>query len=602
MHRKFSEVTARVRKRSAAARAEYLKKTDAAAAKGASRASLSCGNLAHGFAACGPIDKARIIDGGAPNIGIITAYNDMLSAHQPYGAYPEQLRAAARTAGATAQVAGGTPAMCDGITQGREGMQLSLFSRDLIAQATAVGLSHNMFDAALLLGICDKIVPGLLIGALSFGHLPCLFVPGGPMPSGLPNAEKARVRMMFAQGKATRKELLKVESGSYHSAGTCTFFGTANSNQMFMEVMGLHLPGSTFINPSDPLRRAFTSAAAYKAAELARTNNNEMQLARIVDERAIINAIAALLATGGSTNHTIHLVAIAKAAGITIDWQDFEDLSSFVPLLARIYPNGSADVNTFRNAGGIAFVISELASAGMLHDDAMTVCGPGLTDHYLAVPQLANGSVRYEPWMPVSGDKDVLRPADDPFADSGGIRLLTGNLGRGIIKVSAVERKHRSVSAPAMVFSSQDQLLEALSGGLDRDLVAVVRFQGVYANGMPELHKLSPSLAVLLSRGRKIALVTDGRMSGASGSVPAAIHMSPEAAQDGPLALIRNGDLIELDCEAGNLNIAGIDRNEFFARTPATSDLQEISGCGRELFKLMRENASIPEQGASIFL
>ena len=596
-----ASVTERIVKRSSATRSAYLRKIDAAAAKGRVRSALSCSNLAHGFAACGAVDKERLTGDDAHNIAIVTAYNDMLSAHQPYERFPSIIREAARAAGGTAQVAGGTPAMCDGVTQGQVGMELSLFSRDVIAMSTAVSLSHSMFDAALMLGICDKIVPGLMIGALSFGHLPMLFVPGGPMPSGLPNKEKANVRMLYASGKATRIELLKAESASYHSPGTCTFYGTANSNQMFMEVLGLHLPGSTFINPGDPMRDLFTKAAAVRALDLARDGDPTYAIGRMIDAKAMVNAIIGLLATGGSTNHTIHLVAIAKAAGILIDWQDFADLSGVIPLLTRVYPNGEADVNHFRDAGGIAYVISELTAAGMMHDDVMTVCGKGLRDSYLVKPAVdSKGMLSSLPANLASGDTSVVRPVAEPFSQSGGICLLKGNLGRSIVKVSAVRQEHMKVSAPAVVCDSQGQLLEMLAGGLDQDMVAVVRNQGVRSNGMPELHKLTPGLSVLQSKGRQVALVTDGRMSGASGTVPAAIHLSPEAAADGNIARIRDGDVISLDCEACTLD-CNAQGEELEARTASTSTEDSDQGCGRELFAMMREKSEGPEQGGSFF-
>ena len=601
MDRRLQSITRRVRERSAQSRAKYLKRLDQATSQGRVRTSLSCSNLAHGFAACGTVDKERLGDSQDPNLAIITAYNDMLSAHQPYERFPALIRAAARDAGATAQVAGATPAMCDGVTQGQAGMELSLFSRDVIAMATAVGLSHAMFDAAVLLGICDKIIPGLLMGALSFGHLPMIFIPGGPMPSGLPNKEKAAVRIRFAAGHATRIELLKAESASYHSPGTCTFYGTANSNQMFMEIMGLHLPGATFINPGNPLRDHLTNAATQQAIALARADDPALAIGRLIDERTILNAIIALLATGGSTNHTIHLVAIAKAAGINIDWHDFDELSSCVPLLARVYPNGEADVNHFRDTGGIAFVIAELASAGLLHDDVTTISGQGLTANYLIKPSLtADGNLSNETVTPASTDTSILRPVSTPFSPTGGIRLLTGNLGRSIVKTSAVKDTLLKIKAPALVFDSQRELLDRLADGLDQDMVAVIRHQGVRANGMPELHKLTPGLAVLLNKGRKVALVTDGRMSGASGIVPAAIHLSPEASVGGPLARVQDGDIIEMDCKTGSLNVL-VDKNEFDHRDAISPPPGHDYGCGRELFAQMRQLASEPETGASFF-
>ena len=596
-----ANVTERIVKRSSATRSAYLRKIDAATAKGRVRSALSCSNLAHGFAACGAVDKERLTGDDTHNVAIVTAYNDMLSAHQPYERFPSVIREAARAAGGTAQVAGGTPAMCDGVTQGQVGMELSLFSRDVIAMSTAVSLSHSMFDAALMLGICDKIVPGLMIGALSFGHLPMLFVPGGPMPSGLPNKEKANVRMLYASGKASRIELLKAESASYHSPGTCTFYGTANSNQMFMEVLGLHLPGSTFVNPGDPMRDLFTKAAAVRALDLARDGDPSYAIGRVIDAKATVNAIVGLLATGGSTNHTIHLVAIAKAAGILIDWQDFADLSGAIPLLTRVYPNGEADVNHFRDAGGIAYVISELTAAGMMHDDVMTVCGKGLRENYLVKPSLdSEGMLSSLPSDLASGDTSVVRPVAEPFSQSGGICLLKGNLGRSIVKVSAVRQEHMKVSAPAVVCDSQGQLLEMLAGGLDQDMVAVVRNQGVRSNGMPELHKLTPGLSVLQSKGRKVALVTDGRMSGASGTVPAAIHLSPEAAAGGNIARIRDGDMISLDCETCTLD-CNAQGEELEARSASTNAEDSDQGCGRELFAMMREKSEGPEQGGSFF-
>ena len=596
--KKLSSITERIAKRSSATRSEYLKKIDKARAKGRVRTALSCSNLAHGFAACGAADKERLTGDKTCNVAIVTAYNDMLSAHQPYERFPAVIREAARAAGGTAQVAGGTPAMCDGVTQGQAGMELSLFSRDVIAMSTAVALSHSMYDAALMLGICDKIVPGLMIGALSFGHLPVLFVPGGPMPSGLPNKDKAEVRKMFAAGKATRVELMKAESASYHSPGTCTFYGTANSNQMFMEVLGLHLPASTFVNPGDPMRDLFTKAATVRALDLARENEPGFAIGRIVDEKAIVNAIVGLLATGGSTNHTIHLVAIAKAAGILVDWQDFADLSGAVPLLCRIYPNGEADVNHFRDAGGIAFVIAELVGAGLMHDDVMTVCGKGLTDNYFVKASLNGDGLSFLPQEKDSLDNSVLRPAGEPFSYTGGIKLLQGNLGRSIVKVSSIDKKQMKVRAQAVVCESQKELLSKLAGGLDKDMVAVVRNQGVRANGMPELHKLSPGLAVLQSKGRKVALVTDGRMSGASGSVPAAIHLSPEAATGGNIAKIKDGDIINLDCEAGTLDC---EADGFEKRKPSALSEKSNEGCGRELFSMMRKLSDCPEKGGSTF-
>ncbi|MBF2735099.1 MAG: phosphogluconate dehydratase [Betaproteobacteria bacterium AqS2] len=598
MHPQLKEVTARIAKRSAQGRAAYLKQLDAARAKGRVRTALSCSNLAHGFAACGATAKQRLSGDEALNIGVITAYNDMLSAHQPYERFPAVIRAAAEECGATAQVAGATPAMCDGVTQGQDGMQLSLFSRDVIALATAVGLSHAMFDAALVLGICDKIVPGQLIGALRFGHLPTLFVPGGPMRSGLDNKSKAEVRMRFAAKQATRIELLAAESASYHSPGTCTFYGTANSNQMFMELMGLHVPASTFVNPDDPLRDELTRHAVRHLAAVA--GDEACALGRLIDERAVVNAVCGLLATGGSTNHTIHLVAIARAAGVIIDWRDFDELSACVPLLTRVYPNGVADVNHFRDAGGLAWVIKELAGAGLLHDDVQTMFGRGLSASYVKDVKMADGGLEFSPAAFASVDNEIVRPAAEPFAPTGGIRLMTGNLGRSVCKVSAVAPEHQIVEAPARIFADQGELLAALGEGLDEDFVAVVRFQGVRANGMPELHKLTPGLAVLQKKGRKVALVTDGRMSGASGTVPAAIHLSPEALLGGAIAKLRDGDVIVFDCEQRRLD-AKVADEELAQREPAAAPGGVSHGCGRELFEGMRAIATEPEAGATAF-
>lgn len=595
-------VTARIRHRSQAPRALYLKRIDAARESGTARGRLGCTNLAHAFAAADSSDKSQLRAGRWPNLAIVSAYNDMLSAHQPLERYPAIIKQAAREAFAVAQFAGGVPAMCDGVTQGEPGMELSLFSRDVIAMATAIALSHNTFDAALMLGICDKIVPGLVIGALSFGHLPTVFVPGGPMPSGLPNDDKAKVRQLFAQGKVGRDALLESEAQSYHAPGTCTFYGTANSNQMLMEVMGLHLPGAAFVNPKTPLRDALTAAAAKRIAALTTLGDAYTPIAAIVDERAIVNAIVGLHATGGSTNHTIHLIAMARAAGIVIDWDDFSDLSGVVPLLARIYPNGKADVNHFHAAGGMGYLIRELLGAGLLHGDVQTVAGPGLAA-YAQEPFLdADGKLVWRDAPAVSGDDSVLRPVSNPFSADGGLRRLTGNLGRSVIKVSAVKPEHRIVEAPALVFDSQEAVQAAFKrGDLRRDFVAVVRYQGPRANGMPELHKLTPPLAVLQDEGFHVALVTDGRMSGASGKVPAAIHVSPECLAGGALDRVRDGDLIRLDAEAGTLE-ALVDAAEWAARLPATADLSgNESGMGRELFASARAMVSTAETGAVIF-
>lgn len=601
MHRVVEQVTARIIERSKKSRAAYLKQMAAAEEKGVHRTKLSCGNLAHGFAACGSTDKQALTLTNAVNVGIISSYNDMLSAHQPFEQYPEQIKQAVREMGSVAQFAGGVPAMCDGVTQGQPGMELSLFSRDLIAMASAVGLSHNMFDSALYLGVCDKIVPGLLIGALRFGHLPTLFVPAGPMPSGLPNKEKARIRQLYAEGKVGRDELLKCESDSYHSAGTCTFYGTANSNQMVVEVMGLHLPGSSFVNPGQPLRDALTKEAARTAVRLTAQNGRYTPMYEIVNEKSIVNAVVALLATGGSTNHTMHLVAIAQAAGIIINWDDFSNLSDVVPLLARVYPNGEADINHFQAAGGVGYLVRELLAAGYLHNDVVTVAGEGL-QQYTQEPFLEGDQVVWREGTKVSLDENVLRPASNPFSDNGGVKVLDGNLGRGVIKVSAVAAEHRIVEAPAIVFEDQDDVAEAFKAGLlEKDFIAVVRYQGPQANGMPELHKLTPYLGVLQDKGFKVALVTDGRMSGASGKVPAAIHVWPEALQGGLLAKVQDGDLIRLDADEGLLQLVA-DNDEWQQRpseVPAVVGQHQL-GMGRELFAPMRQQAQCAEQGAGV--
>jgi phosphogluconate dehydratase len=597
LHPTVERVTDRIASRSRASRADYLARMDAARDAGPARQRLSCGNLAHGFAAAGP-DKPMLRAGRGGNLGIVTAYNDMLSAHQPYEPYPSLVRAAARNAGGSAQVAGGVPAMCDGVTQGRAGMELSLFSRDTIALATAVALSHDMFDGALLLGVCDKIVPGLLVGALAFGHLPVVFVPAGPMPSGLPNKDKAAVRQRHAIGEATREELLEAEARSYHGPGTCTFYGTANSNQMLMEVMGLHLPGTAFVNPGTPLRDALTVAATEQALRITALGDDYRPLARTVDEKAIVNAMVGLAATGGSTNHAIHLVAIARAAGIAIDWDDLDELSRATPLLARIYPNGSADVNHFHAAGGLGFAIRELLDAGLLHADIACVHGGDLRRQALE-PYLDDLALRWRDPPAASLDPKVLRPASDPFDAEGGLRRLAGNLGRAIVKVSAVAPELRTIQAPARVFDSQHALLAAFRRDeLAGDFIAVVRGQGPRANGMPELHKLTPTLSALLDRGQRVALLTDGRMSGASGKVLAAIHLTPEAADGGAIARIRDGDLLRIDSDAGAID-ALVDAAEWDARAPAMLTLAgNRHGTGRELFGLMRAAAGTAEQGA----
>jgi len=601
LHPVVAQVTQRIVERSRARRTAYLARLDAACGSGPHRRRLSCGNLAHGFAACAPGDKQALRSGAAPNLGIVTSFNDMLSAHQPLERYPDLLKAAARDAGATAQVAGCVPAMCDGVTQGREGMELSLFSRDVIAMATAVALSHDMFDAALYLGVCDKIVPGLLIGALHFGHLPGIFVPAGPMTSGLPNDEKSRVRQRYATGEASRDELLEAEARSYHGPGTCTFYGTANSNQMLMEMMGLHLPGSSFVHPNTPLRDALTALAARRAAQITALGEDFRPIGRIVDERAIVNGVIGLHATGGSTNHLLHLVAMAAAAGIELRLEDFDALSSVVPLLARVYPNGSADVNHFHAAGGLAFLIGELLDHGLLHGDVETVAGHGLERYRVEARLGEDGEVHYVPCTRESCDTAVLRPVADPFRKDGGLRVLTGNLGIAAIKVSAVPEDRWTVEAPCRVFTEQYEVKQAFERGeLDRDVIVVVRFQGPRANGMPELHQLTPTLTVLQKRGHRVALVTDGRMSGASGQVPAAIHVTPEAMVGGPLAKLRDGDVLRVDAVAGTLSV--VEPADWAARENAAADLSAHHvGFGRELFAAFRDAAAPADQGAGVF-
>ncbi len=599
-HARLEEITERIQKRSALSRAIYLERCASMREQGPQRGKLSCSNLAHGFAASSGDDKLSIRQIHSPNVGIVTAYNDMLSAHQPFKSFPDIIKAAANKVGCTAQVAGGTPAMCDGVTQGFAGMELSLFSRDAIAMSTAIALSHNMFDAAICLGVCDKIVPGLLIGALSFGHLPVVFVPAGPMSSGLPNKEKARIRQEYAQGKIGREELLAAESQSYHSHGTCTFYGTANSNQMLLEAMGLHIPGSAFVHPDDALRQVLTEAATARACATTDLGEEYIPLSQVVNEKSLVNAIVALLATGGSTNHTIHWVAIAQAAGIIINWDDFNDLSEITPLLSRVYPNGTADVNHFQAAGGPAFVIHTLLEHGLMHEDVLTVMGSGL-NKYTYEPKLNGEQLTYSD-APVSesGDEEVVRPVDKPFAVEGGLKLLTGNLGRCVIKTSAVAEEHQYVEAPAVVFNDQAELEEAYKQNkLERDFVAVVRFQGPSANGMPELHKMTPFLGSLQDRGFKVALITDGRMSGASGKVPAAIHLMPEASLGGAIACIQDGDLIKLDAKNGILEVIDVDISK---RQVARDDCKDNKfAYGRELFAMQRKNVLSAELGASIF-
>jgi len=600
LNARVAAITERIAERSREDREAYLQRLAAAAEQGPVRTGLSCTNLAHAFAAAPEADKSRLKGLQKPNVGIVSAYNDMLSAHQPLERFPALIKQAVREAGGTAQFAGGVPAMCDGVTQGQVGMELSLFSRDVIAMATGVALSHNTFDAGLCLGVCDKIVPGLLIGALHFGHLPFIFVPAGPMTSGMPNEEKARIRGLFAEGKIDRAELLEAESRSYHGPGTCTFYGTANSNQMLMEVMGLHLPGAAFVNPLTPLRDALTIAAGHRILRITAHTDQYTPIGAVIDERAIVNGMVGLLATGGSTNHTIHLVAIARAAGIHINWDDFSELSAIVPLLARIYPNGAADVNHFHAAGGMGFLIRELLAAGLLHEDIKTVAGDGL-QAYTEEPVLADGGVAWRPAPEKSQDETVLRPCALPFSDNGGVRVLEGNLGRAVIKVSAVKPEHRVIEAPARVFDSQQQVIDAFrADALTGDFVCVVRGQGPRANGMPELHKLSPELAVLQSRGQQVALVTDGRMSGASGKVPAAIHLTPEWAMGGAIGRIRDGDRIRLDADAGVLEVK-VPTAEWDARAHESPCTEPQHGMGREMFSAFRCNVTGAEEGAMTF-
>ncbi|GGO23978.1 phosphogluconate dehydratase [Gemmobacter aquaticus] len=593
----IARVTDRIRNRSQVQRGEYLKRMGDAAASGPARAHLACGNQAHAYAAMGA-DKAALAEGRLPNIGIVTAYNDMLSAHQPYEVFPELIRTAARKAGATAQVAGGVPAMCDGVTQGQPGMELSLFSRDVIALATGVSMSHNTFDAALYLGVCDKIVPGLIIGAATFSHVPAVFVPAGPMTSGIPNDEKAKVRQQFALGEVGRDKLMESEMASYHGPGTCTFYGTANTNQMLMEFMGLHLPGASFVNPNTPLREALTVAAVERAAQITAQGNDYRPVGEILDERAFVNGLVGLMATGGSTNLVLHLPAMARAAGIILDLEDFSDISDVVPLMAKVYPNGLADVNHFHAAGGLGYMIGQLLDAGLLHPDAKTVAGDGL-DLYRQEPKLIDGKLEWQPGSAETLNDKILRPATDPFAKTGGLKQLTGNLGRGVIKVSAVAPERHVIEAPARIFHNQDDVKRAFKAGeFTTDTVVVVRFQGPRANGMPELHSLTPMLSVLQDRGLKVALVTDGRMSGASGKVPAAIHVAPEAAMGGPLARLRDGDIVRLDAVAGTLSVLA---DGFDTREPVVADLSgNTHGIGRELFETFRRTVGNATEGASV--
>jgi len=595
-------ITDRIRERSRPLREPYLDRVESAASRTANRATLSCGNLAHGFAVCSPSEKIALGGDRVPNLGIITSYNDMLSAHQPFETYPQLIKQAAREAGGIAQVAGGVPAMCDGVTQGQPGMELSLFSRDVIAMATAVGLSHNMFDAAVYLGVCDKIVPGLVIAALTFGHLPAVFIPAGPMTSGIPNDQKAKIRQLYAEGKVGRAELLEAESKSYHGPGTCTFYGTANSNQMLMEIMGLHTPGASFVNPGTPLRDALTREAAKRALAITQLGNAYTPVGKMIDERSVVNGIVGLHATGGSTNHTIHLIAMAHAAGISITWQDISDLSEAVPLLARVYPNGLADVNHFQAAGGMGFLIRELLDAGLVHEDVQTIWGEGLRPYTVEARLGPDGGVMREPAPAKSGDEKVLAPFPKAFQPTGGLKVLSGNLGHAIIKTSAVKPDRRVIEAPAIVLDSQEALNAAFKAGeLNRDFVAVIRFQGPKANGMPELHRLTTVLGVLQDRGHRVALVTDGRMSGASGKVPAAIHVTPEALEGGPIGRLHDGDIVRLDADAGTLEVL-VSAEELASRPLRTPDLSGNEyGFGRELFAGFRQLAGRADQGASVF-
>jgi phosphogluconate dehydratase len=599
----IQDVTDRIIERSQGSRKRYLDKIESARLRGPHRGVLSCGNLAHGFAACGTEDKADLRSMTKSNIAIVSAYNDMLSAHQPYQTYPARLKQAINAVGSVAQFAGGVPAMCDGVTQGTPGMDLSLMSRDVIAMAAAVALSHNMFDGTLMLGICDKIVPGLLLGGLSFGHLPTIFVPAGPMPSGLPNKEKARIRQLYAQGKVGREELLDAESKSYHSAGTCTFYGTANSNQLVVEIMGLHLPGSSFVNPDTPLRDALTDAAARQVTRITDLGDEYRPIGRILDAKALVNGIIGLLSTGGSTNHTMHLVAVAKAAGYIINWDDFADISSAVPLLTRIYPNGSADINHFTAAGGMSLLIRELLEGGFLHNDVLTICGQGL-EQYTKEPMIEHGELIWRDGPTESFDKQVVASVEEPFKADGGLSVLCGNLGRAVMKTSALKEPHCRIKAPAVVFEDQYELHEAFQAGeLDKDCIVVVRFQGPSAVGMPELHSLTPPLAVLQDRGFRVALVTDGRMSGASGKVPAAIHVTPEAIKGGVLAKIKTGDMVELNTETGAMDVL-LSEQELAKREAKAANISKSQfGMGRELFAGMRSNLTGAETGAcSLFV
>ncbi|WP_428925329.1 phosphogluconate dehydratase [Marinibacterium sp. SX1] len=594
----IDKVTDRIRTRSRPSREAYLARIGAARDKGPARAHLSCSGQAHAYAGAGS-DQDALATRDAGNLGIVTAYNDMLSAHQPFERFPELIRQAAREAGGTAQVAGGVPAMCDGVTQGEAGMELSLFSRDVIALATGVALSHNTFDAAVYLGVCDKIVPGLVIGAQAFGHLPAVFLPAGPMTSGISNDEKAEVRKKFAAGEATRAELMASEMAAYHGPGTCTFYGTANTNQMLMEFMGLHLPGASFVNPNTELRDALTREGARRALSLSALGNNYTPVGEVLDERAYVNGIVGLHATGGSTNLVIHMVAMARAGGIVLDWEDFAELSEEIPLMARVYPNGLADVNHFHAAGGLGYMIGSLLTEGLLHDDTRTVAGDGL-NHYTAEPKLIDGALTWQPGSGESLNDKILRPASEPFQATGGLRRLTGSMGVGVMKVSAVAEEHQVVEAPVRVFHDQEEVKTAFKAGeFTGDVIVVVRFQGPKANGMPELHSLTPLLSILQGRGQKVALVTDGRMSGASGKVPAAIHVSPEALDGGPIAKLADGDLVRVDAKAGTLEIL---TDGVLDRPNAEADLSGVqSGTGRELFAMFRNTVGTASTGATIF-
>ncbi|MEM8541615.1 MAG: phosphogluconate dehydratase [Pseudomonadota bacterium] len=598
-----AKVTERIKERSKPTRELYLERINAKATQGPKRSTLSCGNLAHGFAACGVSDKENLKGDVVPNLGIITAYNDMLSAHQPFETYPQLIKQAAREVSGVAQVAGGVPAMCDGVTQGQAGMELSLFSRDVIAMAAAVGLSHDMFDAAVYLGVCDKIVPGLTIAALTFGHLPAIFVPAGPMTTGQSNEEKAQIRQQFTEGKIGRKELLESESKSYHGPGTCTFYGTANSNQMLMEIMGLHMPGSSFINPGTPLRDALTKEAAKRALAITAMGNEFTPAGELIDERSIVNGVVGLHATGGSTNHTMHLLAMAAAAGIKLTWSDISELSDVTPLLARVYPNGMADVNHFEAAGGLGFLIRELANNGAMHRDVRTVFGHGMDDYMIeAGLEPKEGTVVRRPATEKSGDESVLAPFPKAFEPTGGLTMLTGNIGRAVIKTSAVKKDRRVIEAPARIFNDQDEMQTAFKAGeFDEDCIVVIRYQGPKANGMPELHKLTPILGILQDRGLRVALVTDGRMSGASGKIPAAIHVTPEALDGGMIGKIHNGDRMLLDTETGKLEIL-VDDETLRMRPQVKIDLSaNTHGMGRELFETFRRVAGHADEGASVF-